>query len=77
MPRDFDSDEVEHDRASLRFTEFVTCPHCGVEFEGVFTDDAMSVQDITDAPQGTQRCPGCGYEWCCGMSGWTFYGEAG
>lgn len=78
-PRAFDSDEVARDEhpGPLRFTETVECPHCAQEFEGVFFDDSMTVQDITDPPEGHHRCPRCGHAWRSELTGWTFYSEAG
>lgn len=78
-PRSFDSDEQSHLNLALRFTENVDCPVCGLVFEGVFIDrtGAMSVEDLTDPPVGEHRCPVCGHRWCSGLTGWTFFSEAG
>lgn len=78
MPRDFDSDEVARgEQLALRFTELVDCPACGQTFHGVFHDDSMSVEDLTDPPIGEHTCPECGHQFVSEMTGWTFYSEAG
>lgn len=74
MPRDFDSDQPAE---RCVFTEQVDCPRCGTTFEGLFSDDSDTVQEITEAPQGTHQCPKCGYQWVSDFSGWTFFSEAG
>lgn len=75
-PRAFDSDKV---RGQLWFRENVDCPACGEVFEGEFVDNAgsMSVEDMTEPPVGSHRCPACGREWVSEMTGWMFYSEAG
>lgn len=75
MPRAFDSDHTAGRR--LVFEELVDCPRCDTTFTGLFVDDSDTVQDLTDAPQGGHTCPNCGYEWISGLSGWTFFTEAG
>lgn len=77
MPRAFDSDAARHLPTALRFTENVDCPICDTTFEGVFHDDSDTVEDMTDAPVGSHTCPSCHHEWISGMSGWTFFSEAG
>ncbi len=79
-PRAFDSDEVRRAEAPLlTFDEIVTCPECGLEFEGEFADEsgAMDVEDLTDPPVGHHQCPGCGYHWVSEATGWSFFSEAG
>ena len=74
MARAFDSDQPP---ARWLFTERVDCPACGTTFVGEFRDDSDSLQDLTDAPQGAHECPECLHEWVSGMTGWTFFTEAG
>jgi hypothetical protein len=71
--RAFESDQP----GRLVFTEWVDCPACGTTFEGQFFDDSDTIQDLTEAPQGAHECPECRYEWVSGMTGWTFFSEAG
>lgn len=76
MPRTFDSDDPAG-AGPLVFEELVDCPQCDTTFTGQFADDSDTVQDVTEAPQGIQTCPACGYEWVALLSGWTFFTEAG
>ena len=79
MPRAFDSDEVgRRDGVScLSFVENVDCVSCGLAFDSEFHAQALSVEDIDEAPVGTHICPACQFEWSSQMSGWLFYTEAG
>lgn len=77
MPRAFDSDHIARSEpTALRFTENVEC-RCGCVFEGVFHDDSMSVEDMTDPPIGEHRCPACAHQWVSEATGWSFFSEAG
>lgn len=76
MPRSFDSDNTE---SVLAFTENVECPRCEELFEGSFVDysQSLSVQDMTEPPEGVHECPGCQLHFRSEMTGWMFYSEAG
>ena len=75
MPRGFDSGEPAG--GLLLFFENVECPACETVFEGEFYDDSMSVQDITEPPVGSHKCPECDTEWISQATGWTLHSEAG
>lgn len=76
MPRSFDSDA---EPVMLRFTELVDCPRCEERFEAEFVDytQSLTFEDMTEAPHGTNQCPGCDLVFHGTMTGWMFYGEAG
>lgn len=80
MPRNFDSGSIgQGSDAPLVFTELVDCPvrGCGEEFDAVWRDDSLAVEDMTEAPRGLQVCPACGHEFEATFSGWAMFGEAG
>lgn len=79
MPRAFDSDERAEIPEIPRFYENVDCPRCAVVFEGTFTDvtGSMSLEDMTDPPQGVHDCPGCGLGFASEFTGWSNFSEAG
>ncbi len=74
MSRAFDSAEPD---PRLVFTEIADCPQCCAEIECWFTDDSLSVEDMTDPPTGDQTCDACGYSWRATATGWSFFSEAG
>lgn len=60
-------------------TALVDCgnPDCGETFEGAWTDDSMSVQDMAEPPVAVQECPSCGHKQAETYPGWCFRSEAG
>lgn len=63
----------------LELTALVDCanPDCGATYDGNWTDDSMSVQDMAEPPEAEQTCPGCGHVQLEAYSGWCFQSEAG
>lgn len=45
----------------LEFSQFIDCEDCDEPFEGYWSDDSITEEDMTDAPVADQRCPGCGH----------------
>jgi hypothetical protein len=52
-------------------------PKCGETYEGLWTDDSLSVQDMAEPPEAEQECPSCGNKQVEIFPGWTFRSEAG
>lgn len=77
MPRDNDTAE-EHDQP-LRFSAIITCPECGTDFDGEWTDDAIDIEQIVDPPTGDQTCPNpdCMHVFEETYPGWFNYSDAG
>lgn len=74
MPRDNDTD-TEGD-ALLRFTSLIDCEVCGIEFEGIWTVDAIDVEQLVEPPTGDQKCP-YGHLVEYEYPGWVNYSDAG
>lgn len=76
MTRLFDSDCPP---AVLTFAENVECPDCGEIFEGFFIDhtQSLTVEDLTEAPEGRHLCPECDAIFFSTLTGWMFFSEAG
>jgi hypothetical protein len=55
----------------------VDCGSCGETFEGTWTDDSMSVQDMAEPPEAGQACPACGHVQLEVYPAWCFNSEAG
>lgn len=63
----------------LILTALVDCanPECGAVYEGTWTDDSMSVQDMAEPPEAEQTCPTCEHKQVETFPGWCFRSEAG
>ena len=77
MPRQFDAEEQERTGGILQFSANVDCENCQATYEGTWTDDSISVEDMVDAPVQVQTCPGCGHQQEEEYPGWMFRSEAG
>lgn len=55
----------------------VECDSCGEIYEGTWTDDSLSVQDMAEPPEQPQACMSCGHEQLEVYPGWCFNSEAG
>jgi Zn finger protein HypA/HybF involved in hydrogenase expression len=55
----------------------VDCAKCGETYEGTWTDDSLSVQDMAEPPEEEQECPACGNVQLEVFPGWCFNSEAG
>lgn len=55
----------------------VTCPACALDFEGHWTDDSDTVQDMDGPPVAAQTCPGCGQVHLAEYPYWSWRSEAG
>jgi hypothetical protein len=73
MPRNFDS----ADRGRVVFVENVDCPSCGLTFEGVFVTEDAEVEDVVEAPEAQQACPGCNTVFESELTGWHMHQESG
>lgn len=60
----------------LELTALVDCARCGTTYDGRWTDDSMSVQDMAEPPEALQQCP-CGYRQSEVYPGWCWNSEAG
>lgn len=49
---------------------------CGLEYEGSWHDDSITVQDLREAPESVQECPHCGHKQMAVYPGWSTYGDA-
>jgi hypothetical protein len=61
----------------LIFNAVVECTVCGELYDGEWTDDSDTVEDLTEPPVADQRCPGCGNRQEEEYPGWSSYGSAG
>lgn len=76
-----DSDEQARSGGPLVLTALVDCDGdggCDATFQAVWTDDSLSIEDMTEPPRADIACPECGLvmedmEW----PGWCFRSEAG
>ena len=50
---------------------------CGEVYEGTWTDDSMSVQDMAEPPVAVQQCPVCGHQQEETYPAWCWTSEAG
>jgi hypothetical protein len=62
----------------LELTAIIDCENCDEPFEGIWHDDSITEEDMTDTPVADQICTGCGHvhkdqEW----PGWMHKSEAG
>lgn len=55
----------------------IDCEKCGETYEGAWTDDSASVQDMAEPPEAEQQCSSCGHEQLETYPGWCFNSEAG
>jgi hypothetical protein len=49
---------------------------CGLEYQGEWVDDSITVQDMREAPESVQICPHCGHKQMAVYPGWSTYGDA-
>lgn len=61
---------------AVKLTAIVECPSCGTEFEGEWTDDSDTLQDMAEAPTQMQTCE-CGKQFEETYPGWTEWSGAG
>jgi hypothetical protein len=61
----------------LELTALVDCAKCDTTYDGRWTDDSLSVQDMAEPPEAVQECPGCGHEQLETYPGWCWQSEAG
>lgn len=61
----------------LELTALVDCAKCDATYDGRWTDDSLSVQDMAEPPEAVQECPGCGHEQLETYPGWCWQSEAG
>ena len=61
----------------LILNALIDCEECGETFEGTWTDDSMSVQDMAEPPQAEQTCPLCGNVQTEVYPAWCWTSEAG
>lgn len=64
---------------ALVLNALVECPNplCGETYEGAWTDESASVQDMAEPPEAVQTCPVCGCKQLEVYPGWCFRSEAG
>ena len=60
----------------LELSALVDCESCDATYEGHWSDDSMSVQDMAEPPEAEQTCP-CGHQQVEVYPGWCFQSEAG
>lgn len=60
----------------MTLTGLVEC-HCGMVYEGTWTDDSDTMQDMDEAPSQIQVCPGCCAAQYETYPGWVNHTEAG
>ena len=77
MPRTYDSDEQRRQGGLLRFSANVDCEDCGAVFEGMWVDDSLDAEQMTDPPVSEQVCPSCGWSDEVEYPGFVNYGDAG
>lgn len=75
MPREFGSDS-DHE-GPLVFAGVVECEGCGREFEAVWTDPSVDVEQLVDPPSAEQTCPFCGVSGEYEYTGFFNYGDPG
>ena len=63
----------------LELTALVDCgnPDCGATYDGRWTDDSMSVQDMAEPPEAEQECINCGHRQVEVYPKWCWNREAG
>lgn len=61
----------------LELHALVDCEFCFETYDGRWTDDSMSVQDMAEPPEAEQECPSCGNKQAEVYPGWCFRSEAG
>jgi hypothetical protein len=75
MPREFGSDS-DHE-GPLVFTGVVECEGCGKEFEAVWTDPSVDVEQLVDPPVAELVCPACGFSAEYEYTGYWNYSDPG
>lgn len=55
----------------------VDCAGCGTAYQGCWTAEADTLQDLDEAPVSVQQCPCCGHSQQETWPGWINYTEAG
>lgn len=63
--------------SQLSFTAFIDCEECDTSYEGTWTDDSQSYEDMVDSPESDFTCPNCGHVQHEVYPGWSFHSEAG
>lgn len=61
---------------ALTLSSLVDCRTCDTPFDGTWTDDSDTVQDMAEPPVQPQTCPN-GHTHVETYPGWTFRSEAG
>ena len=61
----------------LELHALVDCENCEGAYDGRWTDDSMSVQDMAEPPCAEQECPSCGHQQLEIYPKWCFQSEAG
>lgn len=72
MPKDEKAED-----GPLVFAAVVECSGCSQEFEGVWTDDSIDVEQLVAAPVCEQECPWCQAKDSYEYPGFVNFGDAG
>lgn len=72
-----DSDEQAQQGGPIVLTAIIDCPSCEAPVDGIWTDDSISIEDMTEPPVAEQKCGACGANFTEEYPGWMFRSEAG
>ncbi len=70
------SDERAED-GPLVFAAVIECKGCEREFEAVWTDSSVDIEQLVAAPVAEQECPWCGVKADYEYPGFVNFGDAG
>ena len=62
---------------ALVLTGLVECESCELVYQGEWADNSDTLDDMAEAPEQTQYCPGCGHPQDETWPGWAYRSEAG
>lgn len=76
MPRS-PSEGTRYGGRPLSLTAYVECPDCEADTLARWAVDVADVEQLDEAPVGSQACEECGAEFEAQAPIWTLTGEAG
>lgn len=57
--------------------QMLDCPSCCTPFDHVFSLPGVdTLEEISDPPSETVKCPACSYTWDADYTGWSHTNEA-
>lgn len=77
MPRNYESDDQLRKGTKLSFVANIDCVECETTYEGTWTDDSQSAEDMVEMPVAEFTCPNCQHVQEETYPGWGFTSEAG